>query len=227
MTCTPSARESWVYPRVCGGTGNALMIRTLRQGLSPRVRGNLADRVPRRVPPGSIPACAGEPWSAPSCRNTLAVYPRVCGGTQVGPGKVGMPKGLSPRVRGNPLTSASYTKTGRSIPACAGEPPSREGPPHGGPVYPRVCGGTEKTGGCSATNDGLSPRVRGNLCSRLPSVVRHGSIPACAGEPTMSYGHRWLSRVYPRVCGGTVFRGHDRRIRDGLSPRVRGNHTQS
>ena len=50
---------------------------------------------------------------------------------------------------------------------------------------------------------GLSPRVRGN-----PSVQRGcfrcpGSIPACAGEPFRAAGMFPLSRVYPRVCGGT------------------------
>ena len=50
-----------VYPRVCGGTHNALVKHISERGLSPRVRGN------RGVPPrragraGSIPACAGEP----------------------------------------------------------------------------------------------------------------------------------------------------------------------
>ena len=80
---------AWVYPRVCGGTGDRDKNRRSAEGLSPRVRGNrrlsrgyprvcggtrtawlgLSPRVrgnPRRarVPtqiPGSIPACAGEP----------------------------------------------------------------------------------------------------------------------------------------------------------------------
>ena len=52
---------SWVYPRVCGGTGLAHNPASPCMGLSPRVRGN-----PRRVAvcpdcAGSIPACAGEP----------------------------------------------------------------------------------------------------------------------------------------------------------------------
>ena len=51
-------------------------------------------------------------------------------------------------------------------------------------VYPRVCGGTNPNSFITVCGDGLSPRVRGNLCSvgRMPFCS--GSIPACAGEPT-------------------------------------------
>ena len=56
-------RSSWirVYPRVCGGTqGHGHQLQS-RLGLSPRVRGNPPPRAARAPPPGSIPACAGEP----------------------------------------------------------------------------------------------------------------------------------------------------------------------
>ena len=43
------------------------------------------------------------------------------------------------------------------------------------------------------SEQGLSPRVRGNLPR---------SIPACAGEP-IGHGRLIAYRVYPRVCGGT------------------------
>ena len=54
--------------------------------------------------------------------------------------------------------------------------------------------------------------------------MRRGSIPACAGEPTMERTLMTVLRVYPRVCGGTP-RNQDEPLSDlGLSPRVRGNH---
>ena len=99
----------------------------------------------------------------------LRVYPRVCGGTDVGPARP---------------SSRHYL---RSIPACAGEPRSikraedrvRSVYPRvcGGtastcayglsisePVYPRVCGGTLRTSltRFELNQTGLSPRVRGN-----------------------------------------------------------------
>ena len=90
-----------VYPRVCGGTGLDVLPRLVRQGLSPRVRGNLVPVVdvgqlgglsPRvrgnqasisvsADVKGSIPACAGEPRRGAALTTTGRVYPRVCGGT--------------------------------------------------------------------------------------------------------------------------------------------------
>ena len=57
---------SAVYPRVCGGTLQALRIPASQHGLSPRVRGNPHRSGSRWKESGSIPACAGEPHgSAP------------------------------------------------------------------------------------------------------------------------------------------------------------------
>ena len=70
-----------VYPRVCGGTLHLQMPVPPIRGLSPRVRGN-PDGAGNPTPKGgSIPACAGEPWSG--------IHPALVSG------------GLSPRVRGN------------------------------------------------------------------------------------------------------------------------------
>ena len=70
-----------VYPRVCGGTGVAVLHGPLGQGLSPRVRGNQGQPWPARRRARSIPACAGEPNPDSACWVAPAVYPRVCGGT--------------------------------------------------------------------------------------------------------------------------------------------------
>ena len=36
-----------------------------------------------------------------------------------------------------------------------------------------------------------------------------------------------VSRVYPRVCGGTLCQANDPAPAQGLSPRVRGNHAKA
>ena len=72
-----------VYPRVCGGTGQANLVTIGGDGLSPRVRGNLAQHRNGERRLGSIPACAGEPLSLSRTTRRCAVYPRVCGGTSV------------------------------------------------------------------------------------------------------------------------------------------------
>ena len=71
--------------------------------------------------------------------------------------------------------------------------------------------------------NGLSPRVRGNPGMSGATAAMSGSIPACAGEPSLPMPALAITTVYPRVCGGTrqlrVFGSVGR----GLSPRVRGN----
>ena len=111
-----------VYPRVCGGTGNARSRRPAHRGLSPRVRGN-PKTTPCPTPAArSIPACAGEPLRHTPHPSFRQVYPRVCGGTTFSCPTVLPRLGLSPRVRGNPLDVDLHALPPGSIPACAGEP---------------------------------------------------------------------------------------------------------
>ena len=70
---------------------------------------------------------------------------------------------------------------------------------------------------------GLSPRVRGNRSPRAAGNIRRRSIPACAGEPIRAESPSDIMKVYPRVCGGTVYSVAQGRDVLGLSPRVRGN----
>ena len=91
------------------------------------------------------------------------------------------------------------------------------------PVYPRVCGGTHLRHLRHHFGTGLSPRVRGNRTFGTWCRPIARSIPACAGEPYPRPGPRPTMSVYPRVCGGTVYRHHFGTFGTGLSPRVRGN----
>ena len=151
-----------VYPRVCGGTGAREANAGRRWGLSPRVRGNLRMTTAENPLLGSIPACAGEPWTFTARRMEGEVYPRVCGGTATTCGPAACPAGLSPRVRGNPQSPADACARKRSIPACAGEPGAGPFLPGRSKVYPRVCGGTPTVELPDPVLYGLSPRVRGN-----------------------------------------------------------------
>ena len=212
-----------VYPRVCGGTAFVSIRADFGQGLSPRVRGNRwwdRDLPPR---PGSIPACAGEPQPRIARTHRAEVYPRVCGGTVRWTSGGPIRTGLSPRVRGNRGQHMGQGHRVRSIPACAGEPPSRAFPKPQSPVYPRVCGGTVESQCGQMATPGLSPRVRGNRPVRRPAAARPGSIPACAGEPVAEGDSTLAREVYPRVCGGTAAPTGNAAAGPGLSPRVRGN----
>ena len=215
-----------VYPRVCGGTSGARRRRAIRQGLSPRVRGNPRARAHGDDVSRSIPACAGEPPRRGRAQELGRVYPRVCGGTSSEDAGTSAGRGLSPRVRGNPFPASSSLAWMGSIPACAGEPGGwRTTAPYRA-VYPRVCGGTDGSLGARAGDKGLSPRVRGNLGDVGGAVRRQGSIPACAGEPCRNARGRLDGRVYPRVCGGTTVQRKATQMQLGLSPRVRGNRTR-
>ena len=147
----------------------------------------------------------------------------MCGGTVHFRVYQTAPQGLSPRVRGNRYCIPHPYHPHRSIPACAGEPPQTACPRTRQRVYPRVCGGTDPWDGLMLGQQGLSPRVRGNLSAFSADVRGTGSIPACAGEPTPPPSPPATKSVYPRVCGGTAAIMRRRRRCFGLSPRVRGN----
>ena len=157
------------------------------------------------------------------------VYPRMCGGTRHGRTIGFHAGGLSPRVRGNHQSGTDARRYARSIPACAGEPSvgNRCAPVRS--VYPRVCGGTISREQMRAGTLGLSPRVRGNHQSgnRCATGTQIGSIPACAGEPSVGNRCAPVRSVYPRVCGGTSSSKSPTRRRSGLSPRVRGNPSKA
>ena len=194
---------------------------------------------------GSIPACAGEPPPRPRqgghrllyprvCGGTtledgtgrwdrFTVYPRVCGGTHSSRRVTSVSGGLSPRVRGNPSPCTERNASGRSIPACAGEPVRLERWALRLRVYPRVCGGTLTGLRRRRARLGLSPRVRGNHLPALVMETEERSIPACAGEPSPDCRTDARAWVYPRVCGGTGRSVAGLLLVEGLSPRVRGN----
>ena len=246
-TCaTPTSSGSGVYPRVCGGTGAAVVATEPPAGLSPRVRGNRRGRGGTRAQVRSIPACAGEPPRARSMAGSARVYPRVCGGTSSRAVRSTSPAGLSPRVRGNRPHRGRRRRRPGSIPACAGEPGGRRPATYHPRVYPRVCGGTVVDLTALLSGGGLSPRVRGNRAAHRIQHGRAGSIPACAGEPSSRPPESSRLEVYPRVCGGTApvavgpvsaaglprvcggtaTTSGEASFGAGLSPRVRGNRDE-
>ena len=151
----------------------------------------------------------------------------MCGGTRLQSPHGGDANGLSPRVRGNRLVRGPRLQLSGSIPACAGEPAPISRIWECKWVYPRVCGGTPPARKRRVRRWGLSPRVRGNRALGIAAPAGVRSIPACAGEPTTRGYWSLRRRVYPRVCGGTGFRAPALCLRQGLSPRVRGNRLQS
>ena len=217
-------RGRGVYPRVGGGTYPVVRVPSKSSGLSPRGRGNPSWMQTTDALIRSIPAWAGEPFNRPLTVQTGSVYPRVGGGTVPIPTSTRPPCGLSPRGRGNRGRTRGRGIYRRSIPAWAGEPVHWKPWRSLTAVYPRVGGGTDTSYNLRARYKGLSPSGRGNRFMSQAEGERCRSIPAWAGEPTVSPCTSALVTVYPRVGGGTHRRGQLSHMREGLSPRGRGNH---
>ena len=172
------------------------------RGLSPRVRGSLAQANDGFNAVGSIPAGAGEPLRHPQPPRYRWVYPRGCGGASSSSPSSPASRGLSPRVRGSLFGRRHRGAARGSIPAGAGEPiraPSARKTPR---VYPRGCGGAYRIEQVKLSDSGLSPRVRGSPRCRIRRRVDRGSIPAGAGEPGLQAGRDAADGGYPRGCGG-------------------------
>ena len=131
-----------VYPRVCGGSALAKGGVIGVAGLSPRVRGKHHALSQSGVWRRSIPACAGEALSDANFAVRGAVYPRVCGGSDMRARYYLAQNGLSPRVRGKRAISTTAPGHWGSIPACAGEARYTTRSTAVNRVYPRVCGGS-------------------------------------------------------------------------------------
>ena len=97
------ARRAGVYPHACGETLHDLHVHRQNRGLSPRMRGNLAENFAGRGEHGSIPTHAGKPYMTCTCDDKIGVYPHACGETLPAPGPGIVRPGLSPRMRGNLL----------------------------------------------------------------------------------------------------------------------------
>ena len=191
-------------------------------GSSPRVRGTLRNHADDIGSAGIIPACAGNTsrrtWTSCMTRD----HPRVCGEHSDANAARSFSSGSSPRVRGTPpLAAGKYHRPG-IIPACAGNTM-----PVGIAVtadwdHPRVCG--EHPPQCRKPDDrpGSSPRVRGTLPVVAEHLLRHGIIPACAGNTDFAALLVLPSRDHPRVCGEHLIPHLATSFGVGSSPRVRG-----
>ena len=222
-SCCCAGPSIGAYPRECGGTWQAWAKHRGKPGLSPRVRGNRGQGHGRFSSKGPIPASAGEPSrSSPAAPHPWA-YPRECGGTGHCRPEPGATAGLSPRVRGNLLTTVKYEYRQGPIPASAGEPRRTVQTTSGQGAYPRECGGTAGRQGLRRCGRGLSPRVRGNPRKMMAEGCCDGPIPASAGEPCALVAGNPEGRAYPRECGGTGLSSSCSAPAGGLSPRVRGN----
>ncbi len=205
----PCRSRSWlcpprVHPRVRGGAVGYAAGDSSVYGPSPRARGSRQRPVHPVPGPGSIPACAGEPCRARRGGRPAAVHPRVRGGACRLPAGLITVTGPSPRARGSRRLDHGAAAGPRSIPACAGEPPSSAPSSAPSSVHPRVRGGAHEHGAPVLPGWGPSPRARGSPSPPSSPPASFGSIPACAGEPGRPGHHGTRGAVHPRVRGGAA-----------------------
>ena len=230
-------RPSRVYPRMYGETPPSYCNTNPTSGLSPHVRGNPILPLWSRDAGGSIPACTGKPGGDHHLGDRPGVYPRMYGETSSDAQITRNRGGLSPHVRGNPVTPPTSPGDAGSIPACTGKPAAVVGSAAGSRVYPRMYGETYTSPPSVNDTEGLSPHVRGNpgrgrhgagcsgsipACTGKPRPGEPGerSIPACTGKPLKALESRFNCRVYPRMYGETPQLVIPCAYHDGLSPHV-------
>ncbi len=209
-------RISTVDPRVRGAAAKARKVRASLWGRSPRARGSRCHLPATINPRRSIPACAGQPSRNSSRVISARVDPRVRGAALRKLPKGGRSSGRSPRARGSPVPQPHLLAASRSIPACAGQPGRYADTACRHGVDPRVRGAAGRSCRGRWGREGRSPRGGDN-------VNRHGSIPACAGQPTGESRLFHLSQVDPRVRGAAEDRLFVAVIKAGRSPRARGS----
>ncbi len=103
---TDDASYEWfrvaVHPRVCGEHRIYHILKYMRLGSSPRVRGTRITNIAQMKRMRFIPACAGNTTKHLSPIRGCAVHPRVCGEHDQASYSAKEMTGSSPRVRGTP-----------------------------------------------------------------------------------------------------------------------------
>ena len=173
--------RQWDHPRGCGAHAATILIATMYQGSSPRVRGSPCCHSPDGRNMGIIPAGAGLTVSREADHLCRWDHPRGCGAHVKGNDTSTSVKGSSPRVRGSLVRPQTGLKLYRIIPAGAGLTRARvlEMPVRWD--HPRGCGAHSRSNSQPVSITGSSPRVRGSRCFRQPSLLCRGIIPAGAG----------------------------------------------
>ncbi len=184
----PGVVQPEVYPRAGGGTSTRRRADGGLPGLSPRGRGNRHVNGLTLVRCRSIPARAGEPPRSIWHHQRCGVYPRAGGGTTAAAVLSFPGVGLSPRGRGNRCHVGRQGTFLGSIPARAGEPGDRGAGGFDCGLYPRAGGGTRLINATLRSDEGLSPRGRGNHATEEHPAGVKRSIPARAGEPDPTEG---------------------------------------
>ena len=225
-TRTQRARQdsSPGHPHACGenkysGTGPMSIT-----GTSPRVWGEPVRVDDRADVVRDIPTRVGRTWPRgwPPSRETG--HPHACGENGQTSSQFYAVNGTSPRVWGEQLLPAVFTREERDIPTRVGRTTVARSPTARATGHPHACG--ENSSGVSSIGieNGTSPRVWGEPVGRDDVDEAPRDIPTRVGRT----GHRGQScsalSGHPHACGENDATEQLARLTSGTSPRVWGEH---
>ena len=149
----------------------------------PRLRGEHREtatelRTGRRI----IPACAGNTRRASRSAARSPDHPRLRGEHTALSGSTAANLGSSPLARGTLPTLTGCFRSGRIIPACAGNTAVAPGPGRASRDHPRLRGEHVLLHSRGRAGAGSSPLARGTLSSSRSLRRLARIIPACAGN---------------------------------------------
>ena len=155
-------------------------------GSSPHARGTLGDVIQLAGGRRFIPAYAGNAALSALRRSWAAVHPRIRGERERAERNQVVKDGSSPHTRGTPGLLHHVWRSGRFIPAYAGNAPTSRANLAASPVHPRIRGERGTASMMYSDDDGSSPHTRGTRRIDLPGAREERFIPACAGNAQAS-----------------------------------------
>ena len=216
-----------VHPRGRGEHWLDLRTHLACDGSSPRTRGTLAAHIGQLGDARFIPADAGNTSRSLLGKYLSSVHPRGRGEhLSIRPRR--LPAfGSSPRTRGTRQSSRPCRRTGRFIPADAGNTAPGLGRQAPQAVHPRGRGEHALPRSRPHSSAGSSPRTRGTLGERHSRDASRRFIPADAGNTRARPADDAALPVHPRGRGEHPIIMMLQGIASGSSPRTRGTPCQA
>ncbi len=222
-TCAWTPAPAWVHPRSRGAAKLRRHCARRTNGPSPLTRGSRGRLSSQAGGRGSIPAHAGQPTSVGLAVRISRVHPRSRGAAFVTGFSKTSTSGPSPLTRGSPDRADKSARRQGSIPAHAGQPPRRPRTGGTGGVHPRSRGAASALDCLAVKSKGPSPLTRGSRATHPSHALRHGSIPAHAGQPLPPGAPACSAWVHPRSRGAAANCRAPKYRRAGPSPLTRGS----
>ena len=169
-----------------------------------------------------IPAHAGQTRGRGTSAMIPTDHPRACGANGGWKFRKSQGHGSSPRMRGKQSPEHRRCRTGRIIPAHAGQTYRCRLRPGQCPDHPRACGANSRFLLFISSSSGSSPRMRGKLSAELESLRTERIIPAHAGQTRPARRTTPKETDHPRACGANDHDNDVAALDGGSSPRMRG-----